>query len=447
MKFRVPPRWPLPLHHHRFLLHGLPLRRRFHPTTILRNFIAVRSSSFSAGSSTAGGGGREGNFLLLPGATMATILMLGFLHARRMYDDKKVEDLKVKGMEQEFSPDAKAAFLRFVPLRSVSRLWGYLMSVDIPVPLRPFIYKAWSRAFHSDLDEVALPLENYASLQEFFARSLKEGSRPVDLDQKSLVSPVDGKILRLGELKGSNAMIEQVKGFSYSASSLLGANSSLHEAANEDRNNQYPEQSLTEDSSRKSWWHISFASPKVRNPATCPKKGIFYCVIYLKPGDYHRIHSPVDWQVLLRRHFAGRLYPTNERAARTIRNLYIENERVVLEGQWKEGFLAVAAIGATNVGSVKLLIEPELKTNRPLKKLLPSGTPDERVYEPEGVGLMIKKGEEVAAFNMGSTVVLVFQAPISESPEKIKAGPEFKFCVRNGDRIRVGEAIGRWGDP
>lgn len=364
-----------------------------------------------------------------------------------MYDDKKVEDLKVKGMEQEFSPDAKAAFLRFVPLRSVSRLWGYLMSVDIPVPLRPFIYKAWSRAFHSDLDEVALPLENYASLQEFFARSLKEGSRPVDLDQKSLVSPVDGKILRLGELKGSNAMIEQVKGFSYSASSLLGANSSLHEAANEDRNNQYPEQSLTEDSSRKSWWHISFASPKVRNPATCPKKGIFYCVIYLKPGDYHRIHSPVDWQVLLRRHFAGRLYPTNERAARTIRNLYIENERVVLEGQWKEGFLAVAAIGATNVGSVKLLIEPELKTNRPLKKLLPSGTPDERVYEPEGVGLMIKKGEEVAAFNMGSTVVLVFQAPISESPEKIKGGPEFKFCVRNGDRIRVGEVIGRWGDP
>lgn len=44
---------------------------------------------------------------------------------------------------------------------------------------------------------------------------------------------------------------------------------------------------------------------------------------------------------------------------------------------------------------LQLLIEPELKTNRPLKKLLPSGTPDERVYEPEGVGLMIKKGEEV----------------------------------------------------
>jgi phosphatidylserine decarboxylase len=31
-----------------------------------------------------------GDSFLVPGATVATLLMLGFLHARRLYDDKKV---------------------------------------------------------------------------------------------------------------------------------------------------------------------------------------------------------------------------------------------------------------------------------------------------------------------------------------------------------------------
>ncbi|KAG1354431.1 Phosphatidylserine decarboxylase proenzyme 1, mitochondrial [Cocos nucifera] len=376
---------------------------------------------------------------------MATILMLGILHARRLYDDKKVEDMKEKGIELEFSPDVKASFLRLLPLRSMSRCWGFLMSVGIPVCLRPFIYKAWARAFHSNLDEVALPLENYVSLQEFFIRTLKEGSRPIDPDPNCLVSPVDGKILRLGELRGSGAMIEQVKGFSYSAASLLGANSFLHDAVDEETCKEHSKQSITEYSSTKSRWRISFASPKLRGPVSVsPKKGLFYCVIYLKPGDYHRVHSPIDWHVLIRRHFSGRLFPLNERATRTIRNLHVENERVVLEGQWEEGFIAMAAIGATNVGSIKLFIEPELKTNRPTQRLLHSKPPDERVYEPEGVGVMVKKGEELAAFNMGSTVVIVFQAPVSESPGKDDRSSEFKFCVRSGDKIKVGETIGKW---
>lgn len=376
---------------------------------------------------------------------MATILMLGVLHARRLYDDKKVEDMKEKGIELEFSPDVKASFLRVLPLRCMSRCWGFLMSVEIPVSFRPFIYKAWARAFHSNLDEAALPLENYASLQEFFIRTLREGSRHIDPDPNCLVSPVDGKILRLGELKELGSMIEQVKGFSYSAASLLGANSFLHEVVDEETCREHSERSITEDSSAKSWWRISFASPKLRGPIrVSPKKGLFYCVIYLKPGDYHRVHSPIDWHVLVRRHFSGRLFPTNERATRTIRNLYVENERVVLEGQWEQGFIAMAAIGATNVGSIKLFIEPELKTNRPRQRLLHSEPPDERLYEPEGVGVIVKKGEELAAFNMGSTVVLVFQAPVSESPGKNGHSSEFKLCVKSGDKIKVGEAIGKW---
>lgn len=397
-------------------------------------------ASFSGGSNNS-----QGNTFLLPGATLATLLMLGALHARRMYDDRKVEEAREKGIEIEFKPDAKASFLRLLPLRSISRFWGFLTSVEYPVWMRPYVYKAWARAFHSNLEEPALPLGEYASLREFFVRTLKQGSRPIDHDPHCLVSPVDGIVLRVGELKGVGAKIEQVKGFSYSVSSLLGSSSFLPMIEEGDMHEQSGEQESTPtEKTKKSWWSISLASPRVRDTATArPVKGLYYCVIYLKPGDYHRIHSPVDWNILVRRHFSGRLFPLNERATRTIRNLYVENERVVLEGMWQEGYLAMAAVGATNIGSIELVIEPELRTNRPRKKLLHSEPPEERVYEPQGVGMMLKKGDEVGAFNMGSTVVLVFQAPTIKSPKR-GDNSNFRFCIKRGDKIRVGEGLGRW---
>ncbi|WVZ55058.1 hypothetical protein U9M48_005771 [Paspalum notatum var. saurae] len=355
---------------------------------------------------------QEGKFLL-PGATAAALVMLALLHARRMYDDTK----------------------------------------DVPVFMRSAIYKAWARAFHSDLQEVALPLDEYPSLQAFFIRGLKEGARPIDPDPNCLVSPVDGKVLRLGELRGPGTMIEQVKGFSYSVSSLLGTNSSLHYATEEELPREQKEKNMPGNLNARSWLRLSVASPKLRDQTLLrAKKGIFYCVIYLHPGDYHRVHSPVDWNVLRRRHFSGHLFPQNERAVRTIKNLYVENERVVLEGRWREGFVAMAAIGATNVGSIRVNIEPELRTNREVSRIVESLPPEERVYEPEGTGVEVKKGEEIAGFKMGSTVVVVFEAPVSKWKEEAReedsggiSSADFDFCVKAGDRVRVGEAIGRWG--
>ncbi|XP_057787005.1 phosphatidylserine decarboxylase proenzyme 1, mitochondrial [Salvia miltiorrhiza] len=421
--------------------------RRFHFTTFLRKARPAQPQASLGGAASNKGSGSQGNSFLVPGATVATILMLGALHVRRLYDDKKIEEARAKGIELEFHPDVKARFLRLLPLRSISRFWGSLTGMELPIWLRPYVYKAWARAFHSNLEEAQLPLEEYASLREFFVRKLKESSRPIDCDPYCLASPVDGTVLRFGELRGPGAMIEQVKGCSYSASSLLGANSHLPMIAAEDANEDSGEEEKTvRDVNQKSWWSISFlASPKVRdNASSRPPKGLFYCVIYLKPGDYHRIHSPVDWDLLLRRHFTGNLFPMNERATRTIRNLYVENERVVLEGQWKEGYMAMAAIGATNIGSIELFIEPTLKTNKPQKKLLHSLPPDERLYEPEGTGVQLRKGDEVAAFNMGSTVVLVFQAPTSQSGGVKNSSSDFRFCIKRGDRIRMGEALGRW---
>jgi len=40
----------------------------------------------------------------------------------------------------------------------------------------------------SDLDEAGLPLDKYATIRDFFVRSLKEGSRPIDVDPQCLVT-------------------------------------------------------------------------------------------------------------------------------------------------------------------------------------------------------------------------------------------------------------------
>ncbi|KAK2983000.1 hypothetical protein RJ640_012875 [Escallonia rubra] len=489
MKFRASQRLP-------FLVHKIRAsyinQQRFLFTSFNRKAQTVQARAFVNGGSGSSSNS-QGNYFLVPGATVATLAMLAALHARRLYNDKKIEDAKEKGIEFEFQPDVKATFLRFLPLRSISRFFGLLANVEYPIWLRPYVYRAWARAFHSNLEEAAMPLDQYTSLRAFFVRTLKEGSRPIDPDPFCLVSPVDGTVLRFGELKEAGALIEQVKGFSYSASSLLGARSLLPMIDAQDMQDEGSGQDNDlRDEQKKSWWRISLASPKVRDPAPAsPMKGLFYCVIYLKPGDYHRVHSPADWNILARRHFPGVWmiwlrkwdfggWGGEPRVMQEMKHkdalvwmksgwfdsengilevwaviLRVVQERrhkdalvwmVVLEGRWKEGFMAMAAIGATNIGSIELFTEPDLRTNRPRKKLLQTEPPEERIYEHEGMGVMLKKGDEVAAFNMGSTVVLVFQAPSMKLP-KVKGLPsEFNFCIRRGDRIRMGEALGRWHD-
>ncbi|KAF2600190.1 hypothetical protein F2Q68_00012467 [Brassica cretica] len=107
------------------------------------------------------------------------------------------------------------------------------------------------------------------------------------------------------------------------------------------------EEEVVGEKGDKSWLRVSLASQKLReNISASPMKGLYYCVIYPRPGDYHQIYSPADWNALVRRHFAGR--------TREI---------------WKQGFMALAAVGATNIGSIELSIEPELRTHEPKKKL------------------------------------------------------------------------------
>jgi phosphatidylserine decarboxylase len=102
---------------------------------------------------------------------------------------------------------------------------------------------------------------------------------------------------------------------------------------------------------------------------TGPKKHLYYCVIYLAPGDYHGYHSPVDWSIKERIHFPGflgcpsklinigYLYPVASWAVNMIKGLFAMNERVVLVGEWEHGFFSFTPVGAYNVGSMTLKFE------------------------------------------------------------------------------------------
>ncbi len=86
-------------------------------------------------------------------------------------------------------------------------------------------------------------------------------------------------------------------------------------------------------------------------------------VLYLSPGDYHHFHSATECSFVERKHFAGALLPVKPSYAHKVAGLYCINERVVLNGSWAQGFFSYTAVGALNVGSIKIDHDPDLRTN------------------------------------------------------------------------------------
>ncbi|XP_071479222.1 phosphatidylserine decarboxylase proenzyme, mitochondrial-like [Diadema antillarum] len=303
-------------------------------------------------------------------------------------------------------------FYRSIPFRFLSRLWGQVNSVEVPVFLRVPMYSLYSRLFSCNVAEALVEdLKAYRNLQDFFKRELKPDVRPID-KHHTLVSPCDGTVLHFGKVH--NSKLEQVKGITYSLKDFLGpkctdktnTNSSQYEVSDED-------------------YHSTL----------CQREGtnLYHCVIYLAPGDYHRFHSPTDWTANHRRHFPGELLSVNPGIARWVRGLFNYNERVCVTGSWTHGFFSLTAVGATNVGSISFYCDKELSTNL-RGKYNPGTFYDKALSTPtqEGAdGVPMTKGEGIGDFNLGSTIVLVFEAP-----------KNFEFVFNSGDKIRLGEKLG-----
>jgi len=163
--------------------------------------------------------------------------------------------------------------------------------------------------------------------------------------------------------------------------------------------------------------------PACEGGATSTDTALFHIVVYLSPGSYHRIHAPCDMHIDERRHVPGYLLSVDPVVLADNAGLFGSNERVILNGTWKYGFFSCNAVGACMVGSIHLPAGGVEECKRQ------GNVAHDPLFLSTG-GWSMVKGRDVGYFTFGSTVVLIFEAPI-----------DFRFSVHAGDRVRVGQAM------
>ena len=235
--------------------------------------------------------------------------------------------------------------------------------------------------YQVNMAEAANPdIASYASFNDFFTRPLKAGARP--LADADFLCPVDGAISQFGAIERDQ--IFQAKGHSYSTTSLVGGD---------------------------------------RNLAAQFENGSF-ATLYLSPRDYHRIHMPCDGRLTRMIYVPGALFSVNPTTARGVPGLFARNERVVCFFESANGPFVLTLVGATIVGSMATVWHGVVNPPRP-------GVIREWRYDEQNI--VLKKGEEMGRFLLGSTVVMLFpRNTLTFNPEWTPTRP-----------IRMGEAMGR----
>ncbi len=261
-----------------------------------------------------------------------------------------------------------------------SAIVGATARATVPIRLRAPAFRAFARAVGANLDEVEKPLADYASLGDFFARRLTPASRHVDRQPDVLVSPCDGMVAANGPVVSDTLV--QAKGRSYSLAALL-----------------------CDEASAKSF------------------DGGTYCTIYLSPRDYHRVHCPLDATLVAYRYVPGALWPVSKRFVDNVDELFAVNERVVIELATAHGPVTLVMVAAAGVGNLWL---SHWDGGRDTRHLRADGVP-QRIE----VGAALHRGDELGAFQLGSTVIMLAQ--------------NATFLRSNGYAVRFGEPLARQG--
>jgi len=271
--------------------------------------------------------------------------------------------------------------LSLLPKNALSRAVGAACRLPGPPPLVRFAIRRFVKAYGVDASESEKPVEEYPTFTEFFTRRLKPGLRPIAPGASIPVSPVDGTVGQCGVIE--QGKLVQAKGRDYTLPELISGPDANEQAAR--------------------------------------FEGGTYVTIYLAPYNYHRIHSPLAGDITGYTAVPGQLWPVNASGLRNVDKLFCVNERLSTFIETARGPCCVVKVGATNVGRIRALYA-DVVTNLRRTRKLERKTLDLPVH--------VEKGGELAMFEMGSTVVLLFHPAFTLGPKVVPGTP-----------IRLGEPL------
>lgn len=269
--------------------------------------------------------------------------------------------------------------MHILPKSMLSTVVGLATRLPVPAPVHRLAMKRFTRAYNVDLSEAEHGLEHYPTFAQFFTRGLKAGSRPIEGGDDVVVSPVDGAVSQVGYSENGHCL--QAKGITYSVEQLLGD-----------------------------------------AQAATPFHGGAWTTLYLSPRDYHRIHAPLKGEVEGYAYVPGEFWPVNPASVKNKQALFCVNERLITYLKTPAGRCAVVKVGATCVSRIKASYDDVLTH---------AGKPGKVHRYP--VALPVEKGAELGRFEMGSTVILLFE----------KGRVEWDASLQPESVVRFGRRIGR----
>jgi phosphatidylserine decarboxylase len=266
-----------------------------------------------------------------------------------------------------------AWFQYVLPQHALSRLVFRATRVRTPW-FKNLLVRGFLELYTVDMSEAAQsdPF-SYGSFNEFFTRALKANARPIAPDPKAIACPVDGTISEAGTIDGD--MMVQAKGRFYSLTELLAA-----------------------------------------QPFAGDFLGGSFATIYLAPFNYHRVHMPLRGDLRETVHVPGCLFSVNATTAAQVPKLFARNERVLTLFDTACGQVAVVMVGALNVGSMATVWAGDIT---PAARRVITTLPRRNVS--------LDRGEELGRFNMGSTVILLFQQNRARWHAEVRAGTAVKL--------------------